>query len=70
MRDEPGNVGSSNDFAREAQSARAGMMREFIDFLRDNKKWWLVPLLVTFLLVGALIVLTSTGAGPFLYTLF
>ncbi|MCL4209870.1 MAG: hypothetical protein HRU76_05080 [Phycisphaeraceae bacterium] len=70
MSDTSRTPGSNGDFAREAQAARAGVLREFVDFLRDNKKWWLVPLLVTFLLVGALIVLTSTGAGPFLYTLF
>ncbi|MDY6914296.1 MAG: DUF5989 family protein [Planctomycetota bacterium] len=46
------------------------MVREFWDFLRHNKKWWLAPILLIMLLVGLAVVLSSTGAGPFIYALF
>ena len=47
-----------------------GIVREFIDFLKYNKKWWLTPIIVvTLLLVGAAILLPSPVA-PFIYTLF
>ncbi len=40
-------------------------------FLRVRKKFWLLPLIVTLLFFGALIVLTSGSAiAPFIYTLF
>ncbi len=40
-------------------------------FLRERKKYWLLPIILTLLLFGALIVLTSgTAVAPFIYTLF
>jgi hypothetical protein len=39
-------------------------------FLKTNKKWWLVPIVVVFLLAGLLVLLSSTGLAPFIYTLF
>jgi hypothetical protein len=36
----------------------------------ENKKWWLIPFLVVFLLLGAVIVASSTSIGPFLYSFF
>ena len=50
--------------------ARNSILRELGAFLMDNQKWWLVPILVVFLLLGVLIVLSGTSAGPFIYTLF
>lgn len=58
------------DFGRQAAAARPGLVIELWDFLKDNKKWWLLPILVVFLLVGILIVLGGTAAAPFIYTLF
>ena len=43
---------------------------ELWELIRVNKMYWLIPLLVILLLLGLLIFLGSTGAGPFLYTLF
>ena len=41
------------------------------DFLKTRKKWWLTPVLVMLLLLGALIVLTESSAvAPFIYALF
>jgi hypothetical protein len=53
-----------------AQQKRTGLVRELIDFLADNKKWWLAPIIVAVLLLGALVLLGGTAAGPFIYTLF
>lgn len=58
------------DFAARASEKRVGLAREFLDFLRDNKKWWLTPILVSVLLLGALVVLGGSAAAPFIYTLF
>jgi hypothetical protein len=39
--------------------------------MKQNKKWWLLPLLLTLLVFGLLIFLSSsTGLAPFIYTLF
>ena len=53
-----------------AETADRGFFREFLEFLRTNKKWWLLPLVVIMLLFGLLILLSSTGLAPFIYTLF
>jgi len=57
-------------FEQEALAARTGLLREFWDFLKHNKKWWLLPILVCLLLLGALVVLGGPGLAPFLYTIF
>jgi hypothetical protein len=43
---------------------------EFWRFLRENRKWWLVPIVVTLLLVALLVVVAGSGAGPLVYTVF
>lgn len=44
---------------------------ELFQFLWRQKLWWLVPMVVVLLLFAVLIVLGSTaGIGPFIYTLF
>jgi hypothetical protein len=48
-----------------------GIAGELVSFFWSNKRWWLVPMIVTLFLLGALIVLTQSSAiAPFIYTLF
>jgi hypothetical protein len=47
-----------------------GVWRDLVAFMMQNKKWWLIPVVAVTLLVGALIILGSTAAAPFIYTLF
>ena len=50
---------------------RQSLLREFFLFIREEKKWWLIPLIAVLLLVGALIVFAgSSPLAPFLYPLF
>jgi hypothetical protein len=65
-----GKRDTSKTFQQQASEKRVGFFTEYVHFLRSNKKWWLVPLLVVLLGLGVLVVLGSTGAAPFLYTLF
>ena len=53
-----------------ANPGGAGFFRELWGFLKTNKKWWLIPILVMFLILGLLILISSTGLAPFIYTLF
>jgi hypothetical protein len=59
-----------SDFLGQAAQPAPGIVREFWEFLRDNKKWWITPIVLVLLLVTALIFLSSTAAAPFIYTLF
>jgi hypothetical protein len=46
-------------------------LNEFWEFLRERKKFWLLPIIFVLLLMGGLIVLTQGSAvAPFVYTLF
>jgi len=60
----------TDDFAKQAEEQEPGFIAEFWDFLLHNKKWWMLPIIVTMLLMGLLIVLGGSGAAPFIYTLF
>lgn len=59
-----------DDFAAQAGEPQPGLCAEFLDFLIHNKKWWLTPIVLVLLLVGALILLSGTAAAPFIYTLW
>lgn len=68
--EEPKETSEASEFAKQAEQADIGLVREFVEFLRDNKKWWLSPLIVALLLLGLISLLAAGGAAPFIYTLF
>ena len=49
---------------------RTGMAAEFMYFLKNSKKWWLLPIVVVLVVFGVLVFLSGTAAAPFIYTLF
>ncbi|MBI2511525.1 MAG: hypothetical protein HYV96_06065 [Opitutae bacterium] len=53
-----------------APTARGGLLRELWLLLRHNKKYWMLPILVLLLALGALIILGGSAAAPFIYRLF
>ncbi|MBI4432052.1 MAG: hypothetical protein HY592_01020 [Candidatus Omnitrophica bacterium] len=51
--------------------SKLSILKEFWFFLNERKKWWLTPIVVTLVLLGALVVFTQSSAlAPFIYTLF
>mgnify|MGYP001426361713 CR=1 FL=1 len=51
--------------------SKISIIKEFIEFLKYRKKWWLTPIFIFLILFGALLVLTEGSAvAPFIYTLF
>jgi len=47
------------------------LVREFWMFMRERKKWWLLPILTVMVLVGMLLVFAQGSAlAPFIYTIF
>ena len=46
-------------------------LKEFWDFLKDRKKYWLLPILIVLLLFGGLIILSQGSVvAPFIYAVF
>ncbi len=61
---------AAEDFASGAEQPDSGIVREFWDFLMCSKKWWLLPIIISLLVLGVLVMLSSSAAAPFIYTLF
>jgi hypothetical protein len=57
-------------FEEMAREKPPSFVAQFFGFLRENKKWWLLPICATLLVIGLLLVLSTTAAAPFIYTLF
>ncbi len=57
------------DLERRMNTRQPTLVEEFWQFLRFNKKWWLLPILVALLLLGTLVVLSGTALAPFIYPL-
>jgi len=66
----PNSESTSGDLAQEVTQSQPSLVGEMCGFLMNNKKWWLAPIIVVFLLVGLLVILSGTAAAPFIYTLF
>jgi hypothetical protein len=50
---------------------RFSILREFFDFLRERKKWWIAPIVLFLVLLGGLLVFAKGSAlAPFIYSLF
>jgi hypothetical protein len=62
--------GAGTEFARQATLKQAGFLAEMWQFITNNKKWWLTPIIVVLLAFGLLIALGGTAAAPFIYTIF
>jgi len=58
------------DVEKLADKKQLTLLQEFIFFLRHNKKWWLVPLLLAIAVYGLFLVLVLTGGIASIYTLF
>lgn len=51
--------------------AKIGILKEFILFLKERKKFWLIPIVIILVLLGLLIIFSQQSAfAPFIYTLF
>ena len=47
------------------------IMAELFQFLAERKLWWMTPIIIVLLMLGAVIIFTSNAAvAPFIYTLF
>jgi hypothetical protein len=52
------------------EPASESFLGEMFDFLKHNKKWWLLPIFVILVLFGLLMLMSGSAIAPFIYTLF
>jgi hypothetical protein len=58
------------EFARQSRLERQSFLSEYLSLLRRTGKWWMLPMIGLLLGLGVLMILSSTAAAPFIYTLF
>jgi hypothetical protein len=53
------------------RSERLGVLAEYWVFLRDHKKWWMVPIALLLLFLAALLLVTEgSPLAPLIYSIF
>jgi hypothetical protein len=46
-------------------------LKDLIMFMKERKKWWLIPIIISMILIGLLVALTESSAvAPFVYPMF
>lgn len=63
-------MSEEKSFQELSKEKRASLVGEFWEFLKHNKKWWLLPIIVILLGLGLLVLLSSSAIAPFIYPLF
>ena len=62
---------AARNFQKSAAARSGNLFGEVWGFLRANKKWWLLPIVVILVAVGALLVFAHGSVlAPFIYTIF
>ena len=64
------NAVGKSQFEQSARQRQSGLVGEFLHMLMRSKKWWLTPIVLVLLVLGAMVFLGGTAAAPFIYTLF
>lgn len=62
--------GPPNEFEKASREKQPSLLREMLDLVKTNKKWWLAPIILALLAIGVLVYLAATKAAPFIYPLF
>jgi hypothetical protein len=71
MGDRPAKRNQTSEFERQAAEGRSGgPLGEFWYFLRRSGKWWMTPIILALLTIGALLVLSGTSIAPLIYAVF
>jgi hypothetical protein len=51
--------------------SRFSIIKEFLEFLRERKKWWIAPIVIFLLVLGSILIFAKGSAlAPFIYSLF
>jgi hypothetical protein len=50
---------------------KASIVAELWQFLKQRKKWWLLPIIIFLVLIGGLLIMSQGSAlAPFIYSIF
>lgn len=60
----------ASEFERVASEEKGNFFGDLWYMLRQNGKWWLLPIFIILLLFAGLMLLSGTAVAPFIYTIF
>jgi hypothetical protein len=63
-------MSEDKNFEQLSKETRSSLAGEFWQFLKYNKKWWLLPIILILLVLGILVLMSSSALAPFIYPLF
>lgn len=70
----PEHASPEADFAAQSEAPTRNVVVElaadFVQFLREEKKWWLIPIIVSLGLIALVALLLNSPAAPFIYPAF
>jgi Family of unknown function (DUF5989) len=58
------------EFERARDERQLSLAGELVVFMAQNKRWWLLPIVIVLGATGVLAMFAGTGAAPFIYTMF
>jgi hypothetical protein len=61
---------AGDEFEQAARQGSRSLVGEFFAFLKQNKKWWLLPILAVLFVFGLLVFFSGSALAPFIYNLF
>ena len=63
-------MSEEKNFEQLSKEERSSLVGEFWEFLKHNKKWWMLPIILILLALGLIVLLSSSAIAPFIYPLF
>jgi uncharacterized protein DUF5989 len=61
----------ASEFERLAEQRRGeGFFSEFRYLLTRNRKYWMIPIIISLVMMGGFLILAGTTAAPLIYALF
>ena len=64
------SLADATEFALLGAGTPPSLLSEYVHFTRTTGKWSMLLMIVALTVLGMLLVLSSTGAAPFIYALF
>lgn len=61
---------NKSEFEKAGAGKQASLLGEFFAMVKQNRKYWLVPIVILLLLLAIFITFGSSTAAPFIYSLF
>jgi hypothetical protein len=66
----PSDREHAEEFQRLSEQQPSSLLMEFLHFVKEQKKWWLIPLLVSLAVYAAFLIVSISSGPVFIYRLF